>query len=98
MAEYTLVLSDAAVRDLEDIRDYIRRDDPEAASRFVDLIEERLTLLISWPQMGRVWADDTRYRVLVIEDYVVFYLVKLNTVHVRRIIHGARDLEQLLDT
>lgn len=96
MSEFQVLLSEAPVRDLEDIRDYIRRDDPGAAGRFIDTIEERLARLGSWPHMGRVWREDSRYRVLVIENDLAFYLVQDGVVHVRRIIHGARELESLL--
>lgn len=99
MAEYSVVLSEAAIRDLEEIRDYIRRDDPDAASRFVDLMEEHLAALASFPQMGRAWDYTTlgKYRVLVVENYLAFYVVTGNTVHVRRVVHGARGLDNLLE-
>ncbi len=90
----------AARRDLLDILDYIQRDSPAAAARFVDLIDERLALLARFPEMGRQAKDERLarfgYRVLVAEEYLVFYVVKERTVEIRRIIHGRRRYEFLL--
>ena len=36
------------------------------------------------------------YRILIIGKYLVFYVVKTNTVQIRRIIHGARQYRFLL--
>ncbi|MEP6890052.1 MAG: type II toxin-antitoxin system RelE/ParE family toxin, partial [Nitrospirota bacterium] len=36
------------------------------------------------------------YRVLVVDNYLVFYKVKGKTILVYRILHGARDIMHLL--
>jgi plasmid stabilization system protein ParE len=36
------------------------------------------------------------YRMLIVGKYLVFYVVKANTVQIRRIIHGARQYSFLL--
>lgn len=90
----------AARRDLLDLLDYIRRDNPGAAARFVDLVEERISLLARFPEMGREVRDErlrgSGYRMLVVEDYLVFYVLRENTVEIRRVIHGSRRYDFLL--
>ena len=52
------------------------------------------------PELGVVSKDDRLkkmgYRILIIGKYLVFYVVKANTVQMRRIIHGARQYNFLL--
>ena len=88
-----------AVRDLEDIFDYIARDRPAAA---VSLLEkfDSISQLADFPELGVVPKDDRLkrigYRMLIIENYLVFYVIKSKTIQIRRIIHGARQYGLLL--
>jgi plasmid stabilization system protein ParE len=51
--------------------------------------------LADHPKLGVVPKDDRLkrlgYRMLIIESYLVFYVVKFETVQIRRIIHGDRQ-------
>lgn len=90
----------AARRDMLDILDYIQRDSPGAAERFVGLIDDRISLLGRFPEMGREIKDERLrrlgYRILVIEDYVAFYVIKESAVEIRRVMHGGRRYEFLV--
>jgi toxin ParE1/3/4 len=52
------------------------------------------------PFLGRVPKDDRLknkgYRMLVVDKYLVFYIVKNKTIQIRRIIHGARNYNFLM--
>jgi plasmid stabilization system protein ParE len=89
-----------AERALLGILDYIARDDPEAARGFVDRIEAGIGYLARFPKVGpRPWDARLQrlgYRVLVLHDYLVFYVVVGRTVQVRRVIRGARRYDYLL--
>ena len=89
-----------AQRDLEDILDYISRDDPVAAQALVNEIDRSLGRLARFPKSGAQPQDERLrrigYRVLRVRDYLAFYLIRGRTVQVRRIIHGARRYEFLL--
>jgi plasmid stabilization system protein ParE len=90
----------AAEQDLLDILDYIARDNPGAARAFVDRVEHAIGRLARFPRSGRIPGDPRLrrggYRLLVVGDYLVFYVVIRRTVQVRRVIHGARRYEFLL--
>jgi plasmid stabilization system protein ParE len=90
----------AAEQDLLDILDYIARDNPAAARGFVDRVEQAIGRLALFPKSGRQPRDARLqrlgYRLLVVGDYLVFYIVIRRTVQVRRVIHGARRYEFLL--
>lgn len=88
----------AARRDLLEILDYIQKDNPAAATRFIDLVDERVSRLGRFPEMGREIKDERLrrlgYRMLVVENYLAF-VVRDDAVEIRRVIHGARRYEFL---
>ncbi|MCC5621135.1 type II toxin-antitoxin system RelE/ParE family toxin [Nostoc sp. CHAB 5715] len=92
-----LVFSPKAVNDLEEIGDYIARDNPERALSFIAEIEERCRKLLVTPE-----AFPSRdnllpgARMVSYGRYLIFFRLVNGTVRVERIIHGARDLRNLL--
>lgn len=89
-----------AKRDLLEVIDYIRKDNPAAANQFLDDFDNNVSKLEEFPLMGQV-PNDRRleflgYRMLVIGSYLVFYVVKEDYVEVRRILHGRRKYLFLL--
>lgn len=86
--------------DLYGIFDYIRQDNPRAAADLLERIDRSISCLADNPYLGRVPKDvrlkNKGYRMLVVGKYLVFYIVKNQTVQVRRILHGARNYNFLL--
>jgi len=99
-SKYTVRLLSIAEQDLADLVSYLAAENVPAAAELFDRIEARLEALESHPFVGRVPHNAKLtalgYRVLVIDNYLVFYKVKGNVVLVYRILHGARDLLRLL--
>ena len=100
MEPFDLRYLPAAEQDLLDVLDYIARDDPHAARRFVDRIDQAVGHLASFPKAGRRPGNARLrrlgYRLLVVGDYLVFYVITGRTVEVRRVLHGARRYGFLL--
>jgi toxin ParE1/3/4 len=90
----------AAQDDLLSILEYIARDSPPRAASFVDRLDERIAQLEHYPLLGRVPRHprlrEYGYRVLVVESYLVFYVVRGKTIQIQRVIHGSRDLNHLI--
>lgn len=85
-----------AERDLEDIWFFIAQDDPAAADRLIDLLEEKYLLLASNPQMGPARPDiakELRYH--PVGNYLLLYRVIAGGIELVRVVHGARDLLSL---
>jgi len=86
--------------DLYGIFDYISQDNPTAAADLLERIDHSISRLASNPYLGVVPKDlrlkNKGYRMLVVEKYLVFYIVKNETVQVRRILHSARNYNFLL--
>jgi toxin ParE1/3/4 len=85
----------AAEDDFTEIVCYVAAERPAAAESLAQRIERSLRLLGSNPYLGRVPKEealvDLGYRYLVVQDYLIFYVVEDRTIFVHRILHGARD-------
>ncbi|WP_276357685.1 type II toxin-antitoxin system RelE/ParE family toxin [Cohnella caldifontis] len=84
----------SAVQDLTDIVDYISIDNPTAAIQVINQIDESISILAHFPYSG-VTPKVARlqllnYRVLVVQNYLVFYVVETDFIEVRRILHAKR--------
>ena len=89
-----------AQQDLIEIFDYIREDNPTAATNFIDKIDKSISKLELFPKLGVVPKDYRLeflgYRMLVIDSYLVFYVIIENIIVIRRIIYGRRRYSFLL--
>lgn len=83
-----------AESDLDDIWWYIAQDNPEAADRLLDRIEERCRALARFPEMGANREElMPGVRSLPIGNYVVFYLPIEYGIDIVRVLPGMRDID-----
>lgn len=89
-----------AQRDMVEIFEYIRKDRPGAASGLLEKFDRSIAALAANPYLGIVPKDERLkrlgYRILVVDKYLVFYVLKPKRVQIRRVIHGARRYGFLL--
>ena len=97
---FTMRYLSSAQRDLFEILEYIKKDRPGAASGVMDKFDKSIGNLAASPELGIIPKDERLkrlgYRVLVVDKYLVFYVLKSRTVQIRRVIHGARRYSFLL--
>jgi toxin ParE1/3/4 len=90
----------SAQQDLLEIIDYISQDDAQIAHAFVDELDTTISTLSTFPFLGLVPEDrrlqSLKYRVLVIQNYLVFYVVIEAEIEIRRILHGKRKYQFIL--
>jgi toxin ParE1/3/4 len=80
-----------ALRDLEAIHEYIAHDDPAAAKRVVQRIEDSIGRLLIIPMSGRPGvAKGTRLLAVPGVPYIVVHRVRGETVDILAVIHTAR--------
>ena len=94
----SLRLRPQALADLDAIWLYIAEDNMQAADGVIDNFTETFRLLCVTPHMGTLTpqlAEDLRR--FPTRGYVIFYSVTAETLVVERVLHGARDIEALLD-
>lgn len=100
MDKYKVKIYPAARRDFLEIIDYLNTLSPEAALRYYDLLTESIGSLSSMPERCPHIKDlalkAKGYRYLIVENYLVFYVVVGDTVQIRRIIYGKRNYQALL--
>ncbi len=100
-SRYAVRLLSIAEQDLQDIVAFVVAENLPAAVALADRVENDLLRLARYPYLGKAPNDEQLaamgYRVLVIENYLVFYKISGRTVLVHRILHGARDLPRLLE-
>ncbi len=98
--KYVLRYLPVAVDDLISILDWIAGGSPANAKAFIEKLDQRIGSLKIHPFLGRIPRDDklknSGYRVLVVGSYLVFYIVRGKTVEIHRVVHGSRNLDDML--
>lgn len=82
-----------AYADLEEIRDYIAQDNPQAANRVIDEIFEAFRALAAFPQRGFKRPELTLrpLRFAVVRSYVIAYAANESPLWIIAVIHGRRS-------
>jgi len=91
-----VVWSERALARLQQLHDYIARDQPINARRVIQRLLDREAQLITHPQSGRSVpeCDDHDVRELIDAPYRILYLVEANRVVVLSVRHGAEQLPE----
>jgi toxin ParE1/3/4 len=96
MAQLTITAHARA--DLREIRAYIAKDNPLAARRVIQRFRAQAWKLAETPGMGRSREADLRPDLFSfpVGKYVLFYCPQPGGIILVRVIHGARDIPDLL--
>ena len=80
-----------ALATLDEISDYIAKDDPNAAQRMAERVFDAVDHLLEHPAMGRMGRlPGTRELVVTGTPYLVPYRVTGDVVEILRVFHGAQ--------
>ena len=100
MGKYRIKIYSTAKMDLKDIIRYLNTLSPQIAIKYYDLIVEKIGGLAEMPERCSFVRDVVLkakgYRYLIVENYVVFFVVKADTVQLRRILYSSRNYEWLM--
>jgi len=100
MKEYSIRIFSEAESDLDDIADYLATLSEQAALKYYDLIVEAIGTLKTMPERCPLVKDTQLrlrgYRTLLVKNDIAFYIVKGETVEIRRILYARRQYEGLL--
>jgi addiction module RelE/StbE family toxin len=98
--EYKINYLPSAQEDLEDIITYITRDSPNQAKEVLTKFDESISHLAQFPLKGIIPKDlrlqHIGYRILVVEKYLIFYVVKNDEIEIRRVVLGSRKFYFIL--
>lgn len=74
---------------------HMQKVGPNSARKITNRILDELERLADFPEMGYVppfkLVADGGYRVLVVKDYLCFYRIDRDEIHVAHIVHGSTD-------
>lgn len=92
------VLTPVAEADLAQIWDFIAADNPTAAARVLDAFADACRRFAEYPELGHYREDlaDKRHRFAMIYSYLIVYLWEPRPIQIVRVIHAARDVQQML--
>jgi toxin ParE1/3/4 len=92
-----LIFSPASERDLEEIGDYIARDNPERAISFLNELQELCNRISEMPSAFPKRDDiEPGLKMGVHGNYLILFHTERDTVRIERIVHGARRLQDLI--
>jgi toxin ParE1/3/4 len=87
----------AAVQDAIHIRTYLAEEDPEAANKNANCLDQaisKLATMPSWGRQGRIFG--TRELVISGTSYMVVYRVRNNRIEILRVLHGRQPFPDSL--
>jgi toxin ParE1/3/4 len=87
--------SPRAFADLDEIGEYIARENPDRAATFVDELEDACSRVaenpLAYPLRADLAAD---LRMAVHKNYLIFFRTLPGEIRIERILHGARNLHR----
>lgn len=91
-------LSDQAKEDLVGMWEFVAQENPNSADRLLQRLVAQYKSLAENPGMGRLREElRSGLRSFAVGNYLILYYPIPEGIAVFRIIHGARDLERLLE-
>jgi toxin ParE1/3/4 len=82
----------AAIRDLTRIREYIARENPDAAREIALKIVDATERILQFPEVGRIGrVSGTRELVVPATKYLIIYRMKKKAIHFLRVRHGRQE-------
>jgi toxin ParE1/3/4 len=86
----------SAIRDLDQVWLYIAQHDADAAQRLIDDIDRASRKLLDYPHLGPAKPEAAAdMRVLKVRRYNILYRVTEQTIDLVRVVHQARDINQI---
>lgn len=99
---YELKYLSLAKKDLHGIIDYITNilKAPKSALDLLNDLESSIFRLQQFPYSCKIYQPveplETEYRMLLVKNYIVFYVVIENVVEIHRIVYARMDFEKLI--
>lgn len=96
MEKYRLLIFPSAQQDFRDIVDYVNELSPQAALELYDEIVDNIGSLSEMPARCPLMKTHVLrakgYRAQMVHSYLVFYVIGDDTVKIRRILYGRRQI------
>jgi plasmid stabilization system protein ParE len=92
------LLSPLAAQDLDDLWEFIARNNLDAADRILEEIYAAVQRLVRMPLIGHFRDDlaDRSHRFWPVRDFLIIYHPETSPLEIVRILRGSRDIPSLL--
>ena len=98
------IIAPSADRDVDEQIDYyFSRQSVETAFRFLDAVKESIRQIVTTPGIGGHYEGAPTSiqglrvcRVKGFKNHLIFYRIREDSIEVVRVVHGARDLDEVL--
>ena len=89
--------TEEAVHWLQEIHEYISKDNVKIANKVVNEIFEKVQILKEFPKVGYKYENRENVRILLYGHYRIAYLIKdSGDIDILGVFHGALDIERYL--
>ena len=102
MKKYNIEYSKESKEDLIEIKQYIKYNlqEPETANKLITKIRKSIRTLKDNPEIYSIINDDIikklEIRKLIVDNYIIFYRIKNDSIEIVRIMYGRRNWINLL--
>jgi toxin ParE1/3/4 len=86
-----------ARNDLQDIKVYISQDNPKTAAQYLGILKQKCDILAQTPTIGVCREEYCNLYKFPVDKYLIFYRITASGIEVIRILHGARDIQSILN-
>lgn len=92
-----IIFTPESIEDLKKLREFIEKNNPDAANRIANYILTGIRKLKTFPYIGIevTKAKSDMIRDLILGDYIVRYLILKETIHILRIWHHKEDWSKI---
>ena len=93
---YRILIRRVARDDVDSISEYISQDNPHRAGSFIEELYEKVRMIAERPLSFPARDDISNgLRSALHGNYLILFRIVGDEVHISRIVHGSRDLENL---
>jgi toxin ParE1/3/4 len=99
-----IIIRPGAETDLDGIYAYLARNSQTVAERFLNAVQLAFENLVLMPELGgrsesrhQALADLRVWPIRGFRKYLIFYRIIPDGIEIRRVLHGARDIESLFE-
>ena len=100
MKKYNVVITASALKDMEDLHNYIAYElySPNSAKKLYFKIANAIQSLELFAERYRVFSNEDGYftRRMLVDNYSVFYIIKDSSVIITSVLYSSRDLNEIL--
>lgn len=102
MIKYNIEYSEESKQDLIEIKRYVKYNlqEPKIAQKLILKIRKEINSLKNNPQIYTIIDDDIikrlKIRKLIVDNYIVFYRIKNDSIQIVRVMYGKRNWINLL--